>query len=125
MTSQLHVQYAVMCLQELDRRNSSYLDVQKISREGGIPQADCREVLKRLHAAGIIDAGTGQTFALRQPLESLTALQVIQAIWTTAPKEAPAFRMLIAPEDGALRKTLEAVGAARSRGISVSEGTWN
>jgi len=112
-------------LQELEREESRCLNVQVLSRRGGIPLLDCLEVLERLHNAGIVDAGAGQAFALRQPLESLTALEIIQAIWTEVPKKAPAFQMLMSPAEGALRKTLEVVGRIHRNAIPVHEGTWN
>ena len=45
MSNPLQMQYALMCLQELDRRESDFLDVQEISHKGGIPQQECRDIL--------------------------------------------------------------------------------
>jgi DNA-binding IscR family transcriptional regulator len=112
MATPLRMQYALMCLQELDRHGPGFLDARKISRDGGIPADDCREILARLHDAGLLEVGTKESFALRQPLESLTVLQIIEAITAPQPSKAPAFRLLTTPGSGALRKTLQAVRAA-------------
>ena len=117
----MSVQYALMCLQELNQRHSEALSPQDISARQGIPLPECEEILHRLEEAGFVDSPEKRHFALLRPLEELKALEVLQALWAPR-KSATAFKMLFQSGRPALRKTLEAVSSARRWSCFPSDG---
>ncbi len=115
MNSPLRVQYALMCLQELDQHHSEALAPQEISARQGIPLPECEGILHRLQEAGVIECPGQERFALSRPIEDVKALEIMQAL--SAPKQKdPAFKILFQSGRPALRKTLEVVSNSKSWG---------
>src|SRR6266581_9375703 len=97
-----------MCLRELDESSSQFLASLEISRRAGIPLAECEAVLDRLARAGLLKAHGRKRYALLCPVEDMTALDILCALW--APKKfLPAFNLLVAVPKIARRKTLDAI----------------
>ena len=110
-----NVQFALMCIQELDHRAETPLLPLEISRLQGVPLEDCLAILKRLHVAGVVRSSPEGRFALVRPAGELTALEVLQALWTPL-EEKPIFRMMVGGSRGVrVRKTLEAVRKLQDR----------
>lgn len=112
MNSAKSVQYALMCLEALERHGSESLSAQAISREQGIPLPECQVILRCLEVAGIVVL-SAQKYKLGRSTTELTALEVLQALWTLpAPEKAvPAFQLLYGPNRGTdFRRTLHAAG---------------
>ncbi|SRR5258708_4893676 len=103
------VQFAVLCLELLDSGVGKPMSYQEISRKLGIPLNECERVLRCLSHAGIVKFAEGSGVILLRPVEEITALEILEAVW--APEETRcAFQMLVGAERGpALRKTLEFV----------------
>ncbi len=121
MNSQMTVQYALMCLQELDAHNSKAISPRDISARQGIPLPECEGILHRLEEAGLIDSPENEHFALTRPIEELKALEILQALWAPQ-KKTTAFKILFQSAQPALRKTLEAVSSARQSSCFPSDG---
>jgi DNA-binding IscR family transcriptional regulator len=122
MNSPIAVQYALMCLQELDQRNSEALSPQDISARQGIPLPECEGILHRLEEAGLVDCPEKTHFALTRPIEELKVLEILQALWAPQNK-VTAFKILFQSQPPALRKTLEAVSSAQQLSCFPSEGS--
>jgi DNA-binding IscR family transcriptional regulator len=99
MKHQQVVQFAVQCLQALDANQGKPLSLHALSRTQGVPYAECVSVISRLDRAGIVELAAGGSVALRRPVEDLTALEIIQAVWSFQDAR-PAFRMLIGAHRG-------------------------
>jgi len=122
MNSPMNVQYALMCLQELDQHHSKILSAQDISARQGIPLPECEGILHRLEEAGLIDCPENRHFALTRPIEELKVLEILQALWTPRKKET-AFKILFQSTRPALRKTLAAVSSAKQSSCFPSDGS--
>jgi DNA-binding IscR family transcriptional regulator len=122
MNNRMTVQYALLCLQELDQHHSEALAPHVISARQGIPLPECEGILHRLEEAGLIDSPENEHFALTRPIEELKALEILQALCVPQ-KKAPAFRILYQSERPALRKTLEAVSSAEQISCFPSDGS--
>jgi DNA-binding IscR family transcriptional regulator len=121
MNSQITVQYALMCLQELDQHHSESLSPHVISARQGIPLPECEGILHRLEESGVIDGREHEQFALARPIEEINALEILQALWAPR-KKAPAFQILYQSGRPALRRTLQAVSSAKRLGCFPSDG---
>jgi DNA-binding IscR family transcriptional regulator len=122
MNKNLNVQLALMCLQELDRGSSQFQSPAEISRNAGVPLADCQAVLGRLADAGLIER-QGDAYALFVPVEDLKVFDILNAL--SARKESrPAFRWLFGAAQTSQRKTLEAVRWAQALEAFPSDGGW-
>jgi DNA-binding IscR family transcriptional regulator len=122
MNSTITVQYALLCIQELNQGNAKPLTPRDISARQGIPLPECEGILQRLEAAGVIDCPETGSFALTRPIEDLKVLEILQALWEPQ-KKAPAFKVLFQSERPALRKTLEAVSNAKQLSCFPSDGS--
>jgi len=120
MNTQQTVQYAVMCLQALDENAGKPMSLQEISQRQGVPMAECQDIVRHLSEAGIVTlAGPGRVVLLR-PVEELTALEILEAVWSSS-NPPPAFRMLVGGSRGArLKTTLQIVARAQSESESDS-----
>jgi DNA-binding IscR family transcriptional regulator len=113
MSTRLDVQQALACLKALDEHPETPLDAQEITQRKGIPYDTVREIIQRLHAAGIVECHEDGRVQLEKPTEELTSLEILEALW--APPAAPSFRMLIAQRDGQrVGLTLQAVLVLRT-----------
>ena len=115
-TKQREVQLAVMCLQELDAQAGKGMTFREISERRNIPMADCTSVIQRLCAAGIVDLTSADRVVLKRPVDQLTALDILQAIWKQA--ISPNFQTLIGTSD-ALRFT---VAYVQGQGVAAING---
>lgn len=121
MNNPITVQYAMMCLQELDD-TAKALSPQDISRRQGIPLTECEGILNRLELAGLVDSPTKEQFVLAKPIQEFKVLDILEALWAPQKKETT-FKILFQAGKPALRKTLEAVSSARSLASYPSDGT--
>jgi DNA-binding IscR family transcriptional regulator len=121
MNNRTLIQYAVMCLQELDQHTHQFLSSRDISKNQGIPRTDCDAVLQRLALAGLIESAEAGQFSLRTPIEDLKALDIIQAVSTPVTVQ-PAFKLLFSAQKTALRKTLETTRWAQTLSVFPSDG---
>src|SRR5258706_2229206 len=115
MDKPLTVQYALECLQAIDLKNPTPLTTHEIGKQQGIPIDICQKILDSLVHAGILEADECQRYRLRTDIEELTSLEILQAIWTPAPR-VTSFRILFAKDSGALQTTLQAVTTAPEAG---------
>jgi DNA-binding IscR family transcriptional regulator len=113
MNSQLNVQYAVACLKQLGDSQASGMRGADLGRLCGVPSDVLPDLLERLCQAGLVSVTEEGLYRLTRALEELTALEVLQAVWTEPKKQTP-FRLLYQAARGATRKTLEAVAFAQS-----------
>ena len=105
------VQFAAMCIAELDEQGGRSLSLQQLSRNQGIPFPVCRKIIRRLDLAGIVKVTDGKIVLLRSA-EEMTALDVLEAIWSS--KEAlPAFRMVVGGQGVKMRTTLDYIRRAQ------------
>jgi len=88
------VQVAVMCLQELDAQAGKALSSREISQRRGISLSECTSILQRLSRAGIVELATTGLAVLRRPVEELTALDILQAVWNQTKKQST-FEMMV------------------------------
>jgi DNA-binding IscR family transcriptional regulator len=120
MENKLTVQYAVQCIEELANDPAGRLSLSDISQRRGIPEDDCRDILDRLEKAGILSIDDRHRFELSRPIEEITSLEVLQALWTERAK-FPAFQVLYQSPAKVLRTTLQAVSAAQRVGVFPGE----
>lgn len=102
MNNTQNIRYALMCLTALESENGKHLSSRDIATRQGVPLNQCRDALRRLAQAGLIQQGDSETFVLRRPLESLNALDVVAACSATE-KPAPSFALLYGARRGASR----------------------
>ena len=107
MKNQQFVQYAVLCLQALDANGGRPLSVQDLSHSQGVPFATCVRLINRLSDVGIVEV-TSDGVTLRRPVEDLTALEIVQAIWSDKEKST-GFRMLVGGVRGMRAKVTRAL----------------
>jgi DNA-binding IscR family transcriptional regulator len=112
MNYRQRVQYALLCLRELDSREGDFASLLDISRAQGIPLADCREVFKHLAQAGIVNFSESNQISLQRAMDEVTALDLMQAIAQPL-RVLPTFRMLVKPTLRAVRTTLHAMRWAK------------
>jgi DNA-binding IscR family transcriptional regulator len=121
MKTMLTVRYALMCLQSLDAVRDHWCTAQEVSRDQGVPLAECATILHRLSAAGLVEEDDQGRYTLPRPLSELRALEVLSAA-TLPVKTLTRFRMLVGPDRGpATRKTLEAVALAHRFGLRPAD----
>lgn len=94
MNHETVVQFAVQCLQELDAHAGEALSFKEISQRQGIPLLECTQVIRRLGHAGIVELAETGRVVLRRPVEELTALDILEAVWTHAAAR-PDFQLLM------------------------------
>jgi DNA-binding IscR family transcriptional regulator len=85
------VELALKILTELDRDERRTIPVEVLSRE--LETGDISTLINRLSVAGIVTLGPGREVSLNCPLDNLTALDVLQAVWGK-PAERQAIRVL-------------------------------
>src|SRR5436305_1682186 len=118
MNQQQVIQFAVRCLSELDAQAGEAISYHEIARRLGIPLMDCVRVLRSLINAGIVRLASAGLVRLSRPIEELTALEIVDAVWAKADKAA-AFQMLVgANQSMECRKTLEIIYASSGIGIN-------
>jgi len=110
MNKTLAVQYALLCLREIDQHET--ITIREISELQGIPLHDCQDAVERLVAAGYLETTGDGRFSLSQPLDRIHSLELIQAMYAEKPK-VPAFKMLFQSQRLGLEKALEAVRWSR------------
>jgi len=116
MENRQDVQFALLCLEELDQPYTRALSPLDLSRRLGVHLAACESILGRLSRAGLIEHRPEGTVRLCRPVEEVTALEVLQAVWAPQEKQTT-FRMLVGKDRGrAVRKTLEFVRSDQSLG---------
>lgn len=93
MKSQQLMQYAVLCLQALDANEGKPLSLLDLSHTQGVPFPTCVRLIHRLNKAGIVEVSGGAVI-LRRPVEELTALEIVQAVWS-APEQQDRVRILV------------------------------
>ena len=112
------VQFAVLCLTELDAHQGKAVSCEEISLRQGIPLPECIHIIRRFQHAGIVDVVMPGRVLLRRPVEELTALEIVEAVWAKEDARTP-FRMLLGGDRGlACRKTLEYVRRTSLAGIN-------
>jgi Rrf2 family protein len=74
------VAYALACLQKLAEHAGEYVQACEIALAQEIPQAYCQKILLALSNAGIVESVKGRGFMLLKPFESITTLEVLQAL---------------------------------------------
>lgn len=79
------VRYAVMCLFELAKLPLEYFDAESLSSKLGIPPAYTHKVLQALAHAGLITSMKGTGYKISRPLNSISALDVIDALSKDSP----------------------------------------
>src|SRR4051812_17898483 len=100
------VQIALLCLKGLDQAAHQQTTVKDLSREQGLSLPLCITTMTRLSEAGIVELFKDGSLRLCRPLDEVTALEILQALWAPAKRE-PAFRLLLGKNaQGALQKTL-------------------
>src|SRR5665213_682557 len=82
------VHYAVACLEGLH----SPATPRDLSRSQRVPLEECLHILRQLESAGIVRENAQGLIERTCSIEELTALQVLQALWS--PPTAAAIRML-------------------------------
>ncbi len=78
MNNSVMVRYAVACLEGLDRPVSSG----DLSRSTDVPLPECLQLVRQFKAVGLVQETAEGLFSRTCAMEELTALQVLQAIWT-------------------------------------------
>ena len=102
------VQLALLCLKELNSQSNQWLSLHEISHRLGIPLGDCVSLLERLQLAGIVAVREPQEALLLCPLEDLSELEIVEAVWSV-PKKTVAFKLLFSSQPGlGITKSLEA-----------------
>ena len=121
MKSRQTLQYAVMCLQELDQHIAQFMSSHEISKRQGIPQAVCEAVLTCLAQAGIIESSEVNQYRLCVPAEEVKVLALLEALSAPVPDQ-PVFKVLYAAQKTARRHTLEIVRWAQGLAVFPSDG---
>jgi DNA-binding IscR family transcriptional regulator len=119
MKYQLYVQYAVLCLEALDSCEGQPLSIQELSQSQGVPFADCVHLVHRLSQAGIVEVTPAGAVALLRPVEELTALEILQALWKR--KVAPMVVQMLVGGRG-LRAHLTRAFVQGTQGTEVCNG---
>jgi hypothetical protein len=88
MNESLMVHYAVACLEGLDIP----LAPRDLSRAQKVPLKDCLHILRQFEIAGLVRENAQGLFERTCSIEELTALQLLQALWS--PSSGRAIRML-------------------------------
>ena len=121
MKNQQTIQYAVMCLQELDSHPSEFLSSHDISRSQGIPLTYCNVILEQFTQAGLIEASGSKHYRLLVPVEELKVLEILQAL-STPVRAQPAFKLLFVAQKIAIRKTVETLRWSQALETFPSDG---
>ena len=112
MENKLTIQYALQCIEELAHEPLGRLSLKDLSRRRGIPHAVCRDVLCRLQEAGILSVDEKNCFGLVRPIEDITSLDILEAMWAKR-AHFPAFKVLYETPHTTLKTTLRAVQVAQ------------
>jgi hypothetical protein len=114
------VPFALELLQKLDGMPMKSLPVSELI--GSNDQISTLALLEQFAEAGIIEFRSGNQAQLRRPLEDLTPLDVLNAVWGKASR-IPDFDWIYSAGQPSYRiKTREAVEKAFVSGIYPSEG---
>ena len=120
MKNQRIVQLAVMCLQALNAQAGQAVSPQEISRSQGVPLEECLRILRQFNTAGIVQYAEAGKVRLVRPVEDLTALEILEALWTMDSSQ-PEFRMLLKESRGAkLHVMLQLAERAKEEGIEIN-----
>ena len=74
------VRYAVACLFELAKVPGEYIDTETMSQRQNVPSAYAHKVLQALCHANLVYSLKGVGYQLARPLNSITALDVMEAL---------------------------------------------
>ena len=109
MPTRQTVQIALLCLETLEQLTPHAMSPQDLSRRQGLPLPECLGILRRLSNAGIVEMRDERHVRLCRPVEELTVLDVLQALWSPEVRTGT-FQMFVGGNRRiALRKTLEFV----------------
>ena|SRR5258708_4821 len=78
MNSSVMVRYAVACLEGLE----SPATLRGLSLAQHVPLEDCLHIVQQFKSAGIVRENEGGLIERTCSIEELTALQVLQALWS-------------------------------------------
>ncbi len=109
------VQFAAMCLHALDANPGKALSPKEISRYEGVPIRDCQKIIRQLNRAGIVKFVDRTSVQLLRPVEEITALELLEALWARE-VTLPEFLMLVGGRGMRLEKTLEAIALIGAEG---------
>lgn len=73
--------YALACLKELAKQLGEFVQVAEIARNQGLPAAYCQKILLALSRAGLVESVKGRGFSLLKPVEQMTTLEVVNALY--------------------------------------------
>jgi DNA-binding IscR family transcriptional regulator len=120
MSNQHVVQFAVMCLQALDDGAGIAMSPQDISKAKGVPVQECQRILHRFQEAGIVQFTKTGKVSLLRPVEELTAVEILDALWALE-TSSPSFQMLVGGNRGIrLRATLDCVNHYTTTGQELN-----
>src|SRR5262245_28362826 len=109
MHNQQSIQYALMCLRAFKDESRLSLSAVDISHEQGVPYDSCLAVLESLTAGGLLIKEKSQEYRLAHPADELSAMEVVTAASTPAPKTTTFQPWYGQARFRGIRKTLEAV----------------
>jgi DNA-binding IscR family transcriptional regulator len=119
MNDQQAVANALRCLQVLDQHPAQS---HEISAATSLPLSTCTRLLERLQSAGLISANTEGRFLLARPIDELSPLDILDAIWETVLDMLPV-QMLFGPAQGIQAdRTRKAVFMAQRDNRYFSDG---
>ncbi|OGR90511.1 MAG: hypothetical protein A2992_07500 [Elusimicrobia bacterium RIFCSPLOWO2_01_FULL_59_12] len=114
------VQFAVMCLQAFGANEGRALSPQEISKHQGVPLEDCLNIIKRFRSAGIVAAASREKVILARPVEDLTAVEILEALWAVDATRLD-LQMLVGGNHGRrAEKTLECVARITAEGFEIN-----
>lgn len=96
-------EYAVACLEALDHPAT----LGDISRSGHMPYDACQTILDRFVRAGLARRNDTGTYERAKSMDSLTAFEVLQAVWSTPQPQTPSYTLLFPRENAGTASVLE------------------
>jgi len=114
MNDQQAVANALRCLQIIKEHPA---ESHEISQATGLPFTTCAQLLQRMHHAGLIDINDEGRFLLERPIDELSPLDILDAVWETFIDALP-LRMLFGPAE----RTQRAVAVAQRTNRYMSDG---
>src|SRR5581483_11378108 len=105
MNSQETVANAVKCLRDLETRAAETVEVADISRRQDVPLNICLQILRRLSKAAIVAFVEENRVRLLRSLEELDSIELLDAVWLSAPQTAVVEMLFGAEEEKRLALT--------------------